>query len=62
MEVLRPVPKKSLGILLTKGYNTPHGQYNTQHPSWSSSLSRERRQSTSLTDCQPLGGLRDLQA
>ncbi|MQM20379.1 hypothetical protein Taro_053397, partial [Colocasia esculenta] len=26
-----------------QGYSPPQGQYNTQHPSWSSSLSRARR-------------------
>ncbi|MQL85447.1 hypothetical protein Taro_017965 [Colocasia esculenta] len=49
MEVLRLVPKQSLGILLTKGTVPRQGQYNTQHSSWSSSLSRARRQPTTFT-------------
>ncbi|MQL97423.1 hypothetical protein Taro_030108 [Colocasia esculenta] len=32
-------------------YSPPQGQYNAQHPNWSSSLSRARRQPTSFT-CQ----------
>ncbi|MQM07374.1 hypothetical protein Taro_040213 [Colocasia esculenta] len=48
MEVLRLVPKQSLDFT-NQGYSPPQGQYNTQHPNWSSSLFRARRQPTSLT-------------
>ncbi|MQL75272.1 hypothetical protein Taro_007657 [Colocasia esculenta] len=49
MEVLRLVPMQLLGFLTNQGYSHPQGQYNTQHPSWSSSVSQARRQPTSFT-------------
>ncbi|MQL71232.1 hypothetical protein Taro_003562 [Colocasia esculenta] len=52
MEVQRLVPKQTLGISLTAKNTWPSLKQracNTQHPSWSSSLSSVRRQPTSLT-------------
>ncbi|MQL86051.1 hypothetical protein Taro_018576 [Colocasia esculenta] len=41
-------PQANSWDFTNQGYSPPYGQYNTQHPSWSSSLSRERRQPTSF--------------
>ncbi|MQL83728.1 hypothetical protein Taro_016225 [Colocasia esculenta] len=52
MEVLQLVPKQILGISLTTKQpwsSLKQGAYNTEHPRWSSSLSRARRQPTSFT-------------